>query len=163
MFRLLALVLAAVFTGAAVYLYVAEQPARLALDNEGLLTQWKPAYKRGFAMQASLAVLAALLSFAEWWITREPLWLVGSVTIFSNWPYTLLVIMPVNRQLDATPSEQASAETRRLISGEGGRSPLGATSVASSSSKRGQPSRLELERQQRVGSKRSSIDTTGCH
>jgi hypothetical protein len=111
----LALTVAALFTGAAFYINFAEQPARLALDDRALLAEWKPAYKRGFMMQASLAVLGFLLALATWWSTGDWRWLAGGLVLVANWPYTLLVIMPTNTRLMDTPLDQAGPETRALI------------------------------------------------
>ena len=113
--QLLALVSAALFTGAALYINAAEQPARLTLDDRALLVQWKPSYTRGFAMQASLALASALFALLVFWLIRDWRWLAGGLLIFANWPYTLLVILPIDKRLEATAPDAADAETRALI------------------------------------------------
>jgi hypothetical protein len=111
----LALIVAAVFAGAALYVNIAEQPARLMLDDQSLLIEWKAAYKRGFAMQAPLAVVGFLLGLLAWWQTGVWLWLFGAPVLVSNWPYTLLGIMPTNNKLMAIDPANAGSDSRELI------------------------------------------------
>lgn len=111
----LALMIAAIFAGAALYVSVAEQPARLELEDRPLLKQWIPSYKRGFAMQAPLAAIGFLLGVLAWWQTANWLWLLGAVVLVANWPYTLIGIMPVNRRIMAIRPEDANAASTALI------------------------------------------------
>src|SRR5216684_4362133 len=99
---LVALIAAAIFTGAALYVNVAEQPARLSLDDRALLTEWKPSYKRGAAMQAPLALVGFLLAVIAWWQTSRAGFLIGGVAIVAAWPWTLIGIKPTNDALLAT-------------------------------------------------------------
>ncbi len=110
-----ALVFAAVFAGAAVFVNVAEQPARLALDDPALLLEWQKSYNRAAPMQGGLALLAALLGFLAAWQLQDWRFGVGGVLILANWPYTLLVIKPTNERLHAIQPEQANGETRQAI------------------------------------------------
>ena len=111
----LALTVAALFTGAAFYVGFAEQPARLQLDDRAQLAEWKPSYARGFAMQATLAVVGFVIGVLQWWQSGDRLWLVGALLLLANWPFTLIVIMPTNKALVATPSDAAGARSRELV------------------------------------------------
>ncbi|MBO0732764.1 MAG: DUF1772 domain-containing protein [Methylocapsa sp.] len=129
----LALVTASLFTGAAIYVSVAEQPARLGLDDCALLAEWKPAYKRGFAMQAPLALLGFILGAIAAYVSGWR-FLLGALVLLANWPFTLIVIMPVNSRLMAMEAESAGPDSRALIEQWGrlhaARGALGAAATA---------------------------------
>jgi uncharacterized membrane protein len=103
---LLALVFAAAFTGAALYLNIVEQPARSGLDDRALLSEWRISDRRGFALTASLALIAAVLALMAYFETQDVRWLVGALIVIASWPYTFFAIVPVtNRILALTPSD----------------------------------------------------------
>src|SRR3954451_22757904 len=108
----LALTTAAIFTGAAFYINFAEQPARLSLDDRSLLAEWKPAYKRGDSMQATLGVVFGLLS---WWLTGKLAFAAVAVLMLANWPWTIFGILPTNKVLMTTELVDAGAHTRALL------------------------------------------------
>src|SRR5688572_5705486 len=129
----LALIAAALFAGAALYVSIAEHPARLRAGDEAALAQWQPSYARGKVMQGALALVGGALAFWVWWHSLNQLWLVGALLLLANWPFTMLVIMKVNRRLEGVEPGVADPEIRSLLERWGRlhtvRSALGTASV----------------------------------
>jgi len=108
---------------------------QLALNERPALIQWQRSYERAALMQASLAMLGFVLGLAAWWWEgRDPRWLAGALVLLAPWPYTLLVIKPVNDKLKAADPIGAGAQTRALIERWGwlhaGRTALGVLATA---------------------------------
>ena len=114
-FGLLALIVAAIFAGVALYVNIVEQPARLSLEDRALLAEWKPSYKRGAAMQAPLALVGFLFGMLAWGQTSHAGFLIGSIAIIAPWPWTLIGIKPTNDALLATELDQSGPQTRALV------------------------------------------------
>ncbi len=111
----LALIAAAAFAGAAIYVNVAEQPARLVLDDRAMLAQWKRSYDNASVMQAGLALVACALGVVAFVLSHDWRWLLGALLILAPWPWTIFVIMPVNRRLKATAPDAAQSATRASV------------------------------------------------
>ena len=112
----LAFAAAGVFTGAAAYINLVEQPARLKLPDGALLTEWKTAYQRGTAMQASIALMGGALGVGAYAFEgHSMLALLGAAFMLASWPWTALVIMPTNKKLMATATEAAGPTERVMI------------------------------------------------
>jgi Domain of unknown function (DUF1772) len=111
----IAVVLCALFTGAAIYISLVEHPARLSCGTESAARQWAPSYRRAAPLQASLAISATVTSVATWFHGEGIAWLWGGLLIFAVVPFTLVIIKPINDRLLAPGRDLASAETRQLL------------------------------------------------
>ncbi len=114
-FQFLAVLCCILFAGAAIYINVAEHPARMGCDTKTAATVWMPSYKKATLMQAPLAVISFLAGVAVWLLGGGLLWLIGAVLIGLVLPFTFIAVMPTNNQLLAPGRDLSSAETRSLL------------------------------------------------
>jgi len=114
-FQFLAVLCCILFAGAAIYINVAEHPARMGCDTKTAATVWMPSYKKATVMQAPLAVISFLAGVAVWLLGGDLLWLIGAVLIGLVVPFTLIAVMPTNNQLLAPGRDLSSVETRSLL------------------------------------------------
>lgn len=112
---IVALICAALFTGAAGYITLVEHPARLSLADGPLLAQWKPSYDRALPLQSSLAIAGGITGMGAWYLSGNLLSALGSLVLLANWPFTLVAIMPTNKQLKVVRPEEAGPTTRALL------------------------------------------------
>jgi hypothetical protein len=113
--QILATLAAALFAGAALYINIAEHPARMALDTRSAAMQWAPSYRRATWMQAPLAVVSFLAGVGAWLLGGGVLWLIAALFIGAVVPITFVVILPTNNRLLAVERDLGSDDTRRLL------------------------------------------------
>ena len=113
--QIVATLCAALFAGAALYINVAEHPARMTLDTRHAAAQWAPSYQRATWMQAPLALLSLLAGTAASLMGGGAGWLGAAVLIGAVVPFTFVVILPTNHALLAPDRDLASDETRVLL------------------------------------------------
>jgi len=113
--ELLAVLSAGLFTGAAVYINLVEHPARMSCGTDVAVTEFRPSYKRATVMQASLAVFGTLNAVVSWFLGGGLSWLIGGILLGSVIPFTLIVILPTNRQLLDQNLDKNSALAHQLL------------------------------------------------
>ncbi|MGH7123570.1 MAG: anthrone oxygenase family protein, partial [Stellaceae bacterium] len=96
----LAILATALFTGAALYVSLVEQPARLSLPIEIAIAEWRPSYRRATVMQAALAVLGTLLGIAAGIASGGAIWIVAAFVLSAVVPFTLFVMLSTNKRLE---------------------------------------------------------------
>ena len=100
----LAVLLSALFAGAARYVSFVEHPARATLDDRAALSEWQPSYKRGAVMQASLAMIAFFVGLAAWWQSGHWIFALGALFQILPWPWTIAMQETSVRTCPARPA-----------------------------------------------------------
>jgi len=113
--KFLAVLTATLFAGAALYINVAEHPARMLMDTRSAALQWAPSYKRATWLQAPLAVVSFCAGTAVWFAGNGAAWLVASALIGAVVPFTFIGIMPTNHRLLSVSLDLDSSEARELL------------------------------------------------
>jgi hypothetical protein len=103
----------ALFAGASVYINFVEHPARMRCGTEIAVAQFRPSYQRATIMQATLAAIGLLSSIAAWLSGAIVWWLVGGILLGAVIPFTLIAILPTNKQLMSGAA--VAAQTERLL------------------------------------------------
>ncbi len=103
------------FAGAAVYVSLIEHPARMECGIEIATAEFPPSYHRGTIMQATLAAACLLSSVGAWLAGATLWWLVAGALLGSVIPFTLIVILPMNKQLLSPALDRRSAKAEWLL------------------------------------------------
>ena len=103
------------FAGAALYINVAEHPARMSLETQMAALQWAPSYQRATWLQAPLALLSLISGVTAWLLGAGIGWLIAALLVGAVVPFTFAVIMPTNNKLLTPGRDLSSTETRALL------------------------------------------------
>jgi hypothetical protein len=104
-----------IFAGAAVYVNLVAQPARLSCGVQLAVTEWRPSYKRGTVIQVPLALIGSLSALVSWWFDGGWAWLVGGLLLLLVIPFTLVVMLPTNKRLESKELDLRPEEADRLL------------------------------------------------
>ena len=99
----------AVFFGAAAYISLVQHPAALETGNEFAVRFFTPMYRRAALMQASLAIIGAISSIAAYLLAGGRAWLLSAVLIAGVVPYTLLIVEPINQEIQTVDPSAGEA------------------------------------------------------
>eukprot|EP01089_Gocevia_fonbrunei_P018634 TRINITY_DN6356_c0_g4_i2.p1 TRINITY_DN6356_c0_g4~~TRINITY_DN6356_c0_g4_i2.p1 ORF type:complete len:154 (-),score=18.35 TRINITY_DN6356_c0_g4_i2:119-580(-) len=110
--RVSAIVCSGLFAGAAMIISAAEHPSRYGI-GDAAFKQFQISYPRAAKVQASLALIGGLSGIVAYRCNKDIKWLVGGLLFTSVVPFTLVCILPTNKQLLA--SSTANPQTIGLL------------------------------------------------
>jgi uncharacterized membrane protein len=103
---------AGLFAGAALYITLAEHPARMECGVLLAATEFGPSYRRAAAMQAPLAAIGGISACAASGFGESAWWAAAGIALLAVIPLTLWIIAPTNKKL-LDPKLDRSSELAR--------------------------------------------------
>ncbi len=103
-----------IFSGAAIYITLVAHPARLECGPPLAVTEFAASYRRHMVLPA-LAFLGFLSAAATWLMGSSAWWLVGGIILVINIPFSLIKILPINKQLLNPALDKDSPYTVQLL------------------------------------------------
>jgi len=114
-FELLAALASGLFTGGALFMHFVEHPARMELGPAMAVPSFAAMYKRAAKMQPLLAFLSFFGGAAAWFGGANAWWLIGGIIMGSLFPYTIVMMLPLNKELTDPGLDKNSPRTLELL------------------------------------------------
>jgi hypothetical protein len=112
---IIALLCAAVFAGASIYVTLVEHPARIQSGAASAIAEFGASYRRAARLQAPLATIGGLAALAAWMQLGAGSFLVAGILLGAMIPFTLIVIRPTNSRLVDPRLDRSSPEVPQLL------------------------------------------------
>jgi hypothetical protein len=103
------------FARAALSVTLVEHPARMECGVDLAVAEFAPSYRRASRMQGFVAIFGSLSAASAWIAGASIAWLPGAILFFSVVPFTLLAILPTNRQLLDKSLDRQSIQASALL------------------------------------------------
>jgi hypothetical protein len=87
------------FAGFALYVYLIEHPSKRVLPTREALIEWRKSFKPTAILQSIFTVLSVIFSYFGYYYGGRVEYLYVALYNFINLPYTLIFLMPTNKQL----------------------------------------------------------------
>ena len=106
---------AGLFAGAAIYINVVEHPARIECGTALAVPEFGSSYPRGAAFLGLLLLRGLSCAVADWVVRSGVWWLVGAGLLLILFPYTLILVLPINKKLLDSSIEKSSDAASELL------------------------------------------------
>lgn len=106
---------AGLFAGGSTYVSVAEHPAWQEVGPALAVKHFGAAARRAAVMQGGLAIVGLESSLIAWVQGSGSGWLLGGLLLALMVPFTLIIIVPINRRLEDPQLDGGSREAMELL------------------------------------------------